>query len=184
MKAYTAGTLVALTLGSLGCTGEPKGVEAMESHRPLRVSSTAITEGAAVPPPYACTDYDHLGKSPPLAWESGPEGTVGYAVTVIDPDAKNFVHWALVGLPTSVTSLPEAASPGGPLPQGAIELPNDFDKKGYGGPCPPRGKAHHYVFRVSALKRALTATRADAAFFQALDAATLATGSITATFQR
>ena len=28
----------------------------------------------------------------------------------------------------------------------------DFGAPGYGGPCPPPGKSHHYVFTVYALK--------------------------------
>jgi len=28
---------------------------------------------------------------------------------------------------------------------------NDFNKLGYGGPCPPKGPAHRYVFKLYAL---------------------------------
>ncbi|MGC8609442.1 MAG: YbhB/YbcL family Raf kinase inhibitor-like protein, partial [Thermoplasmata archaeon] len=28
---------------------------------------------------------------------------------------------------------------------------NDFGNSGYGGPCPPPGKAHHYYFTIYAL---------------------------------
>jgi phosphatidylethanolamine-binding protein (PEBP) family uncharacterized protein len=44
-----------------------------------------------------------------------------------------------------------------------VELPNDLDKKGYGGPCPPPGAVHHYVLEVRALKSRVDATKADAA---------------------
>jgi Raf kinase inhibitor-like YbhB/YbcL family protein len=164
---------------SASTTPDPAG-----SHPALSVSSAALESGKPVPAAYACTDDDHLGKSPPLAWAKGPEGTVGYAVTVTDPDAKGFVHWALTGLPATTTSLPEGASPGGPLPAGATELPNDFGKPGYGGPCPPPGAPHHYLYRVWALKRAVAANKADAGFFQQLDAAALAVGTLKVTFQR
>ena len=168
--------------GALGCsiTSATPAV----AHPALAVSSPALTEGKPIPAPYACTDYDHLGKSPPLSWAAGPEGTTGYAITVTDPDAKNFVHWALVSVPGGTTSLPEGASPGGPLPTGATELPNDFGKPGYGGPCPPPGTPHHYLFRVYALKTPVSANKPDASFFKALDAAALAVGTITVTFQR
>jgi len=150
------------------------------------VTSTALRGGAPIPRAYACADYDHLGKSPPLAWSKGPEGTAAYVVTVVDPDAKNFVHWALIGIPPNTTSLSAGASPGGPLPEGAIELTNDFDKQGYGGPCPPMGAPRHrYEYRVTAVKtKDLPRGKADAAFFEALDEAALATGSITVTYQR
>jgi|HubBroStandDraft_6_1064221.scaffolds.fasta_scaffold181174_3 Raf kinase inhibitor-like YbhB/YbcL family protein len=174
---------VALALGGAACPSErppaPPGAAGK-----LEVTSTALAEGQPIPAPYACTDYDHLGKSPPLAWSAGPEGTAGYVVTAVDPDAKGFVHWALVSIPAGVTSLPEGASPGGSLPAGAIDLPNDFDKKGYGGPCPPPGKPHHYVFQVTAVKKPLAASKADGGFFQELAASTLASGSITVTFHR
>lgn len=37
------------------------------------------------------------------------------------------------------------------MPAGAAEGVNDFGRSGYGGPCPPRGAAHHYHFVVLAL---------------------------------
>jgi Raf kinase inhibitor-like YbhB/YbcL family protein len=38
------------------------------------------------------------------------------------------------------------------MPPGAIETRTDFGKPGYGGPCPPPGKPHRYVFTLYALK--------------------------------
>ncbi len=32
-----------------------------------------------------------------------------------------------------------------------IAIRNDFGSLGYGGPCPPKGAPHHYVFTVYAL---------------------------------
>lgn len=38
------------------------------------------------------------------------------------------------------------------VPAGAFEGPNDFERTGYGGPCPPPGHGyHHYHFRLYAL---------------------------------
>jgi Raf kinase inhibitor-like YbhB/YbcL family protein len=173
-----------LSLSALGVASCSTTSATKAAHPALAVSSPALTDGKPIPATYACTDYDHLGKSPPLSWERGPDGTAGYAVTVTDPDAKNFVHWALTGVPAGTMSLPEAASPGGTLPRGSTELPNDFDKPGYGGPCPPPGSPHHYLFRVYALKTPVTASKPDESFFKALDTATLAVGTITVTFQR
>jgi Raf kinase inhibitor-like YbhB/YbcL family protein len=48
--------------------------------------------------------------------------------------------------------LPENASASGYVKKiGAVEGRNDFDIDGYGGPCPPAGKAHRYVVTVYAL---------------------------------
>jgi Raf kinase inhibitor-like YbhB/YbcL family protein len=151
---------------------------------PFALSSTALLEGDRVPGPFACADYDHLGSSPPLAWTQGPEGTVAYALTMIDPDAKGFVHWAVTGLPRETTSLPAGVSRGGGLPKGAVELPNDFDKPGYGGPCPPPGAPHHYVIELWALRQPVLAERADKAFFTALEGKALARSKLTVTFSR
>jgi Raf kinase inhibitor-like YbhB/YbcL family protein len=184
MIGTKTGFVVALAGSVLACKGSKEHEASALTAGKLDVTSPAMQANAPIPPPYACTDYEHLGKSPPLAWSPGPAGTVAYALTAVDPDAKGFVHWAVVNLPASTTSLPEGASAAGGLPPGAMELANDFDKKGYGGPCPPPGAPHHYLFKVVALKAKVPATKPDAAFFGALDANALATGSITVTFKR
>jgi Raf kinase inhibitor-like YbhB/YbcL family protein len=150
----------------------------------MRVTSPTLQDGQPMPAVNACTDEAHLGKSPPIAWTKGPPETVAYAVSMVDPDAKNFVHWVVTGIPADVTSLPEGASPGGPLPAGALELRNDFEKSGYGGPCPPPDSAHHYIVQVWALRRPVATGQPDAAFFQELVTAAAASGKLTVTFQR
>lgn len=173
------------TTESGASSGGPRDVPAAKEKGGLEVSSAALQSGQPVAQPYACADYEHLGKSPPLSWSKGPPGTVGYAITVTDPDAKDFVHWAVLDVPAEVTSLPEGASPGGALPPGARELKNGYDQVGYGGPCPPKGaKVHHYVFRVWALGSPVNAAAADPGLFEALQKAALATGSVTVDYQR
>jgi Raf kinase inhibitor-like YbhB/YbcL family protein len=44
-----------------------------------------------------------------------------------------------------------ATSVGGGRLIGAHETVNDFGRRGYGGPCPPPGRPHHYRFRLLAL---------------------------------
>lgn len=114
----------------------------------IRLESAVIPWGDDIPVRFTCDGAD---VSPPLAWSGAPAGTRAFALIVEDPDASGFVHWALFDLPAEAASLPEAASPGGALPAGAAEGKNDFGRAGYGGPCPPRGAAHRYVFRVIAL---------------------------------
>ena len=52
-----------------------------------------------------------------------------------------------VDLPGTITSLAEGAA----LPASIREWVNDYGYVGYGGPYPPPGPAHHYVFTVYAL---------------------------------
>ena len=73
------------------------------------------------------------------------------------------------------------------LPPGAQHLETDFGDKAYGGPCPPPGKPHRYVFTVYALK---TEKLGDAAHGRTAAAGftinqnALAKASITALFGR
>jgi Raf kinase inhibitor-like YbhB/YbcL family protein len=156
-----------------------------EPRRPadLELSSTSVTRGGPMPRALGCADDEHLGRSPALAWSRGPEGTVAYAITMIDMDAKGFVHWALV-VPPTVQSLPEGASPGGPIPDGSFEMRNDFGKAGYGGPCPPPGARHDYALQVTALGTPMKSARTTTAFLRAVDEKFIALGSLAFTFER
>jgi Raf kinase inhibitor-like YbhB/YbcL family protein len=95
--------------------------------------------------------------SPALSWSNAPAGTKSFALLVHDPDAptgSGWWHWVVYNIPASTTSLP--ADAGDPkknlIPGGAVQGRTDFGTPGYGGPCPPPGKPHHYHFRLYALK--------------------------------
>jgi Raf kinase inhibitor-like YbhB/YbcL family protein len=96
--------------------------------------------------------------SPALSWSGAPKSAKSFAVTVFDPDAptgSGWWHWTIVNIPNHVHSLPADAGnrDGSRVPSGAVQGRTDFGKPGYGGPCPPLGdKAHHYHFKVWALK--------------------------------
>ena len=60
-----------------------------------------------------------------------------------------WVHWVGYNMPADGQSLPENAGKAG-LPQGALLGLNDFNKTGYGGPCPPIGR-HRYFHKLYAL---------------------------------
>ena len=95
--------------------------------------------------------------SPALSWSNAPKDTQSFALMVHDPDAptgSGWWHWIVYNIPASATSL--AAGAGNTknmlLPAGAVHGRTDFGTTGYGGPCPPPGKPHHYYFRLYALK--------------------------------
>ena len=95
--------------------------------------------------------------SPALSWSNAPAGTQSFALMVYDPDAPTGSggwHWIVYNIPATSTSLPAGAgsAQGSALPAGAVQGRTDFGTTGYGGPCPPPGKPHHYYFRLYALK--------------------------------
>ena len=98
---------------------------------------------------YTCKGQDI---SPPLSWVAVPTGTAELALVVTDSDADDFVHWVVAGMdPEIVTEIRE-----GEPPPSAVQALNDFGNLGWGGPCPPAGKTHHYVFTLYSLSEAVS----------------------------
>lgn len=111
----------------------------------MKLHSPAFENEAAIPAKYTC-EGDNI--SPQLQWQGAPEQVRSYALIVDDPDAPvgTFTHWVLFDIPATVTGLPENSTREG------VSGLNDFNKSGYGGPCPPSGdKPHRYFFRLHAL---------------------------------
>lgn len=94
--------------------------------------------------------------SPEVVWSGAPKGTKSFALTIYDPDAptgSGWWHWVVTDIPATVNKLEKGAgNDNAKLPNGAVESRTDFGKPGYGGPCPPAGKPHRYIFTVYALK--------------------------------
>src|SRR4029077_21017480 len=98
-------------------------------------------------------------------WTKGPKGTESYALTCYDPDAptgSGWWHWVVFKIPANVTSLPKGFKADDASLAGLVQSRTDFAKPGYGGPCPPPGKPHHYIFTVYALKVKALELNADA----------------------
>lgn len=115
------------------------------------LTSTAFEQGQAIPAIYTCQGRDI---SPPLAWRGVPAGARSLVLIVDDPDAPDpahpritWVHWLLYNLPRDCVALPEAVRV---LPAGTCEGLNDWQRTGYGGPCPPIGR-HRYFHKLYAL---------------------------------
>ena len=172
-------TVSPTTLATVNASGGTI-VSESPSTGPLALSSPAFSDGAAIPTRFTC---DGEGISPELDWSGAPAATEALALTVIDPDARGFVHWLVYDISaTSAGSLAEnvGTGPGAP-PQGA----NSRAKAGYTGPCPPSG-THHYVFTLYALDRTLglTGTPSHAEIEAAIKDHVLAMTVLTGTYKR
>jgi Raf kinase inhibitor-like YbhB/YbcL family protein len=151
----------------------------------LTVVSAAFAMNTMIPARYTCKGEDI---SPPLSWSNAPRGTISFAVLVDDPDAPvgDWVHWVLFNLPETTTELAEGQPRNFKLLSGAVQGLNDFGRAGYGGPCPPPGKPHRYVFKVYALDTMLDldskARKKD--LLRAMEGHVLAQGELVGIFQR
>jgi Raf kinase inhibitor-like YbhB/YbcL family protein len=135
--------------GHTGTSGPQRSRSFLPVAAPLTInlSSPAFATGSRIPTTYTCAGRD---VSPPLRWTAVPAKTKAIALLMIDPDAPGgpFTHWALAYIPPTTRDLRA-----GEMPSGAVAGRNGFGKTGYGGPCPPAGKAHHYVIELLALRR-------------------------------
>jgi Raf kinase inhibitor-like YbhB/YbcL family protein len=119
----------------------------------LTLISSAFSPNSSVPIRYTCDGED---LSPDLSWSGVPASAKSLALIVDDPDAPDpaapkmtWVHWVLYNIPAKNGELPEAVASDS-LPQGTMQGTNDWNRVGYGGPCPPTGR-HRYFFKLYAL---------------------------------
>lgn len=151
----------------------------------VRLTSSAFTEGAAMPASVTC---DGFNTSPDLSWEDPSLHAIeSYTVILDDPDAPGglFTHWVLFNVSPSLRALPAGLSQELTLPRlGATHGRNDFGTIGYGGPCPPKGQTHRYRFHLYALdtRIALGPNVSRAAVDQAMRGHIVAEGSLTGTY--
>jgi hypothetical protein len=145
--------LACTALAAFGCGGAvlevlpPPGVHVAS----ITVTSRSFAAGGTIPVDYTC---DGKEVSPQITWSAPPEGTKSLAVLLDDPDVTGkYTHWLAFNIPLDVTSLPEGADV---AKLGARLGANDRPDVRYGGPCPPRGEMHRYVFHVFALDAPLT----------------------------
>jgi Raf kinase inhibitor-like YbhB/YbcL family protein len=145
---------ILLILASLfvcvGCNHSPKEMQKGEAPMSIKLTSTAFQPGAAIPKQYTADGAD---LSPPLRWSEPPPSTKSIALICDDPDAPRgtWVHWVLFNLPAQARELEEGVPTSVSQTKGATEGKNDFGNIGYGGPAPPKGKAHRYFFKLYAL---------------------------------
>jgi len=116
----------------------------------FKVVVEGFSEAANIPERFTC---DGMDISPAMHWSGEPAGTKSFALIVDDPDAPGgtWNHWLLWDIPSYIHSIPEGNEPSSLGKPGL----NDFGKRGYGGPCPPKARGpHRYFFRMFALDAA------------------------------
>ncbi len=120
----------------------------------LAIKITAFANGGEIPKKYTCGGAN---LSPALSWNGVSPAARSLVLIVDDPDAPRgtWTHWLIWNLPAHLTALPEGVPAQEVLENGARQGSNDFQRIGYGGPCPPPGKAHRYFFKLHALNCAL-----------------------------
>ena len=138
--------LVALFFFGCAAGGSTKGGDVMT----LSLKSPAFLNEGDIPQKHACDGAD---LSPALNWNDPPAGTQSFGLIMDDPDApgSTWVHWVLYNVPKQARALPEGIPKDAQLKDGSRHGRNDFKTLGYGGPCPPRGPAHRYFFKLYAL---------------------------------
>ncbi|HTZ47892.1 MAG TPA: YbhB/YbcL family Raf kinase inhibitor-like protein [Verrucomicrobiae bacterium] len=116
----------------------------------LDLTSADFAAGATIPKNFTCDGGD---SSPALAWKAPPERTQSFALIADDPDAPvgTWVHWVIFNIPATSRALAQNYPKDEQSVDGTRQGKNDFDKTGYGGPCPPPGKVHRYFFKLYAL---------------------------------
>ncbi len=146
----------------------------------IRVTSSAVAEGTALPDEYTCAG---TGETLPLSWTTPPE-IARFALVVDDPDAPGgvFTHWIVIDIPATTTAVAE-----GGFPEGGTALLNSSDRPDYFAPCPPPGSGtHHYRFTVYALPNRLSLPPQSplAQSLTAIEGSAVAQGTLTATYRR
>lgn len=147
------------------CLAEPTNMLSMLLAAAFTLTSPEFTTGGTLPRAQANRIDDCGGSnvSPGLRWSGAPAATKSYALTVFDPDAnppRGWWHWIAFDIPANVHAFPT-----GSVPAGVRQASNSFGEVGYGGPCPPPGPPHHYVFTLYALDAAHVSGAPDAANF-------------------
>jgi Raf kinase inhibitor-like YbhB/YbcL family protein len=115
----------------------------------MRLTSPAVETDGKLPAQFTCDGED---VSPPLEWSGIPGDAAELVLHLRDPDAPGgtFTHWIVYGIDPAVTGLEQ-----GSVPEGAREGATNFGRNGYGGPCPPAGPAHRYIFTLLAVSEPL-----------------------------
>lgn len=151
----------------------------------FELRSTAFEPGSEIPVKHTCDGPDI---SPPLSWTGAPETAKSLALIVDDPDAPagTWVHWVVYDIPATLPGLPAGVCSKGQVPGVGTQGVNDFGRVGWGGPCPPHGRAHRYVLTLYALdtELALPARKTKQDVLTALDGHVLGRAELIGRYRR
>ena len=147
--------LVAVGMVTVATAG--RAAEAVSHHQHFTLHSPAFKNGGRLPKKFTADGAD---VSPPLSWSRSPRGARSLLIIMFDPDAPGpmpFLHWVVFNIPPGTRSLPAHLPPHQSVAglHGAKQGKNSFGGRGYGGPAPPPGPAHHYRIAIYALNRKL-----------------------------
>jgi Raf kinase inhibitor-like YbhB/YbcL family protein len=123
----------------------------------LTLTSPDVAEGRMMAAEQVLNGFGCMGGnvSPALNWTGAPANTKSFALTIYDPDAptgSGWWHWVVVDIPANAAALPKGWGKAGTSQlMGGRQTRTDFGQAGYGGPCPPPGTPHRYVFTLYAL---------------------------------
>ena len=86
--------------------------------------------------------------NPSFKWYNIPKKTKSLAFSIEDPDAPKglFCHWILINIDININEIKQNSIVG-------KQVKNNFGKKKYGGPNPPKGQVHNYHFVLYALNK-------------------------------
>jgi Raf kinase inhibitor-like YbhB/YbcL family protein len=145
----------------------------------IKITSPAFADGGPIPRRYTA---DGENVSPRLGWGAPPAETVSLALLCEDPDAPSgtFVHWLVWNISPGQRELVDGISSAAEA-NDLVEGENSFGRVGYGGPKPPPGKPHRYIFRLYALDSILNLHRGAKRdqFERAIEGHAVATGTLT-----
>jgi Raf kinase inhibitor-like YbhB/YbcL family protein len=126
--------------GARGLAGGAGGGHVDAGTGTLALQSVAFRDGTQIAAKYRC-----VAPSPDLTWSGAPAGTRSFAIVFQDVTpgfSKNFLHWVMYDIASSVAALPEGVAVGyaPAAPAGAHQAPIWNNTLGFNGPCAPSGK--------------------------------------------
>jgi Raf kinase inhibitor-like YbhB/YbcL family protein len=162
-RLVPAAILVALTALASACGGDGRTLRAPNADQDLSIVTTTTAtpsldnapgeqpandsaspgftaewqQGGAMPIDTTCKGG---AQSPALTWSNVPPDVTEIAVSAIDLDAQNAVHWIMAGISPSASGLAR-----GLVPPGAVRTRNALGSSGYAAPCPTSG-THRILF--------------------------------------